>query len=112
MVRNVEPAPPPGPSLQITLPQQLSVRTIPLLERQVDDALAQRVSDLEMLAAAVQIVDSAGLNWLLAAKARLEAANAAVKIIDPSPLMTDAFVATRLDSRFTIVHTNGSQRNA
>jgi anti-anti-sigma factor len=111
MVRNVEP--PAGPSLQITLPQQISLRTVPLLERQLDDAFAQRAAAVELLAAAVQIVDSAGLNWLLTARTRLEAAGAALKIMDPSPIVTDAFIATRLDSRFTIGYTsNGSQRNA
>jgi anti-anti-sigma regulatory factor len=107
MVRNVDT---PGPALQFTLPQQITLRTIPLLERQIDDTLAQRASSLEMLATPVQIVDSAGLNWLLTAKSRLEAANCALKIVDPSPLVVDAFTATRLDSRFTFVHTNGSAR--
>jgi anti-anti-sigma factor len=112
MVRNVEPAPPSGPALQITLPQQLSVRTIPLLERQLDDAFAKRSQAVELLAAAVQIVDSAGLNWLLTAKTRLDALGSALKIFDPSPILSDAFTATRLDSRFTIAHSNGDLRNA
>jgi anti-anti-sigma factor len=110
MVRNTDPAPAPGPALQTTLPQQITLRTIPLLERQVDDALAQRASSVEMFAAPVQIVDSAGLNWLLSAKARLEAANCTLKIVDPSPIVIDAFTATRLDSRFTLVHSSGSLR--
>ena len=111
MVRNVEPA---GPALQIILPQQITVRTIPLLERQLDDALAQSASSVEMIAGPVQIVDSAGLNWLLTAKTRLETAAQMLKIVDPSPIVIDAFTATRLDSRFTLVYsdTNGGQRNA
>src|SRR4051812_47179927 len=96
MVRNVEPAPPTGPALQIALAQQISVRTIPLLERQLDDAFAQRASSVELIAGSVQVVDSAGLNWLLNAKTRVEALGASFKINDPSPVLIDAFTATRL----------------
>jgi anti-anti-sigma factor len=110
MVRNIEPA---GATVQIALPQQVTVKTLPLLERQVDDAIARRAC-LEMLCAAVQIVDSAGLNWLLSARARMEVAGLGMKLMDLSAVMADVFLATRLDSRFTILCTvpTGGERDA
>jgi anti-anti-sigma regulatory factor len=110
MVRNIEP---PGAGAQLVLPQQITTRTLPLLERQVDDAIGRQVS-LEMMASAVQIVDSAGLNWLLTARARMEVAGLAVKLVDPSSVMADVLLATRLDSRFVIQNTtaSGGERNA
>jgi anti-anti-sigma factor len=108
MVRNVEPT---GAAVQILLPQQITVKTLPLLERQVDDAIAQRATAVEMLAGGVQIMDSAGLNWLLTARARLEVGGCTLKIVDPSSITMDVFVATRLDSRFVIqVNANGGGR--
>ena len=110
MVRNIEPS---GASVQITLPQQITVRTLPLLERQVDDAIGQRAGVVEMLAGGVQVADSAGVNWLLTARARGGGAGGGLKLVDPSAVLLDILLATRLDSRFVVVHSglNAGVRN-
>jgi anti-anti-sigma factor len=110
MVSHVESG---SPGVQITPPQQITQRTLTLLERQVDDAIARRASAVEILLGAVQVFDSAGLNWLVNARSRLDVAGIPLKLIDPSPLIHDVFIATRLDSRFTFVISAGSgDRNA
>jgi len=111
MVRNIQP---PSAGTQIDLPQQVTQRSIPLIERQVDDLLARCATSIELACPAVQIIDSLGLNWLLSTKARLDAAGVALKLVALSPIMADILAATRLDSRFTIVNEQnaGSPRNA
>ena len=111
MVRNVDSG---AARVVITPPQQMSQRSLTLLERQLDDAIAQRASAVDMPLNSVQVIDSAGLNWLLNAKARLEVAGIPLHLMNLSDIVKDIFVATRMDSRFTIQQTPATvgERNA
>src|ERR1035437_5110269 len=109
MVRNVEPS---AGRVPITPPQQISQRTLTQLERQLDDAIARRATALEILLAGVQVIDSAGLNWLLTVKSRLEVAGIELVLVEPSAIVSDILMATRLDERFTIRQAGGGARNA
>lgn len=96
---------------QIVAPQQVVQRSIPTLERQVDDAVAARPQAIDLVVSAVQVVDSAGLNWVLALPQRLETLNIRLRLVNPSSIMADALMATRLDARFTI-QTNAQEGGA
>ena len=109
MVRNVD-NPSPSPTVQISTPQQISQRTIVLLERQIDDAVAQSAGAIEMNLSATQMIDSAGLNWLVQTQTRLSAVNMQLRLIEVPPIVSDIFLATRLDSRFHVSHA-GSTAN-
>ena len=51
--------------------QQVSQRRIPALERKVDEAIIAKPAVVEIVLSAVQIIDSASLNWLLSVQGRL-----------------------------------------
>jgi anti-anti-sigma factor len=87
--------------------QQIVARTISLLERKIDDAAASKPEAIDLALSAVQIIDSAGLNWLLATQARLEAQGTKLRLVDLSPIMADALLATRLDTRLVVPSKNG-----
>jgi anti-anti-sigma regulatory factor len=87
----------------ITAPQQILQRNIPTIERQFDDAVAAKATVVDFVLSAVQIVDSAGLNWLLSCQGRLESMGMKLRMVDPSPLMADVLLATRLDTRFLVI---------
>jgi anti-anti-sigma factor len=97
-------------AIPVMAPQQLVQRSIPLLERQLDNAIAARPPAIDLVISAVQIVDSGGLNWLLALHARLDTLNIRLRLTNPSSIMTDALVATRLDARLTILNTSGESQ--
>lgn len=86
----------------IPLPQQVLQRTLPTLERKVDDAIDTKPDVVDFVTANVQMIDSAGLNWLLGVLGRLDTLKIKMRIIDPSPIMADVLQATRLDSRFAV----------
>ena len=90
------------PTSAISVPQQLLQRTLPTLERRVDDAIAGKPPFVDLDMSPVQIIDSVSLNWLLALQARLELLGSRLRILDPSPVMADVLLATRLDTRLTI----------
>jgi anti-anti-sigma factor len=94
-------------TLPVTAPQQVIQRTLPTLERQIDDALAAKPQGLDLLLSAIQIIDSHGLNWLLSLQARLESLDVRLRLVDPSAIVADALLATRLDSRFLIHMSSG-----
>jgi anti-anti-sigma factor len=73
-----------------------------MLERQLDDAIARRATSVDLVLTSVQVIDSAGLIWLLSAKSRLDVAGIGFKLVEPSAIVADILVATRLDTRFTI----------
>lgn len=102
MVRNVDNA------AVITAPQQISQRTMATLERQVDDAIAQRAAAVHIYLAATQSIDSAGLNWLVNTHNRLTVAEIPLRLVEVPAIISDIFLATRLDTRLTIVPCNGA----
>ncbi len=109
MVRNIEAN--PG-SFQVLASQQISSQTITALERQIDDAIHRKPDVVNLNLAGVQTIDSAGLNWLLATQTRLGGHGIQLTLQDPSALLHDVFLATRLDSRFKIsCSATGEQRN-
>jgi anti-anti-sigma regulatory factor len=95
----------------IIAPQQIVQRTIPALELHVDDAVAAKPAVVDMILAGVLIIDSAGLNWLLAVQSRLETLGLRLRLLDPPPIISDVLLATRLDSRFTIAVTGASENH-
>src|SRR4051812_4474722 len=86
----------------VAAPQQFVSRTIPLLERKFDDALAAKPPSVDLVLSAVQIVDSASLNWLLSLQVRLESWGTRLRLVDLSPVMADVLLATRLDARLGV----------
>jgi len=68
----------------------------------LDEVIAGKPGVIDVVLSAVQIVDSAGLNWLLSIQARLETLGIRMRLVDPSPIMADVLLATRLDARFTV----------
>lgn len=100
-------------TVPIIASQQMVQRTIPPLERQIDDALAAKPAVIDVVLSGVLLTDSAGLNWLLAVQSRLETMGIRMRLVDPSPIMADVLLATRLDSRFTVEVSgaSGSQGN-
>ena len=99
-----------GPGMHVvsvTAAQQLTQRTLPTLERRVDEAIHEKPEAIDFIMSAVQIVDSAALNWLLSLLARLETLGIRLRIVDPSAIISDVLLATRLDSRFTVVVSTG-----
>jgi anti-anti-sigma factor len=109
MVRNIETG---GQSAQVTGPQQISQKTIPLLERQVDEALAQKAEVVDFLMGGVQMIDSVGLTWMLALQSRLMTVNVRLRLTDPAEIVSDILMATRLDTRFVTHFTEGVKRDA
>ena len=108
-------------SIPIMAAQQIVQHTLPALERRLDEALVSKPEAIDLVLSAVQIVDSAGLTWLLSMRERLETLGIHMRLMDPSPLMSDVLLATRLEARFTVEFTgaaagagggNGHSRNA
>jgi anti-anti-sigma factor len=82
--------------------QQVVQRTLPTLERRIDDVIAAKPPFVDIDVSHVQIIDSIGLNWLLSLQSRLETLGSKLRLLDPSPIMADVLLATRLDSRLTV----------
>ena len=102
MVRMLDPG---IQAVTITAPQQIVQRTIPTLERQVDDALVSG-HGIDLILSQVQIIDSAGLNWLLQMQMRLTTLGKKLRLVDLSAILADVLVATRLEQRFSIMTSN------
>jgi len=96
-------------AIPILAAQQIVQRTLPTLERRVDEVIAAKPEVIDLMVSAVQIVDSIGLNWMLAMQTRLETLGIRVRLVDPSPIMSDVLLATRLDARFTVERTGGDR---
>ena len=96
-------------TVPIIASQQIVQRTIPTLERSVDDAIAGKPAVVDVVMSGVLMIDSAGLNWLLLVQSRLEKLGMRMRLLDPSPIMADVLLATRLDSRFTVEVTGLSE---
>ncbi len=105
MVRNVN-----AGAVTIVAPQQITQRTMNGLDRQLDDAITQRVGVVELNVAGTQIIDSAGLNWLLNAQSRLAATQIRLQLVEVPAIVQDVLLATRLDSRLTVVAPEGVNR--
>ncbi len=86
----------------IPMPQQVVQRVLATFERKVDDAIDTKPNVVDFAMNNVQMIDSAGLNWMLRVLGRLETLKIRMRIIDPSPIIADVLLATRLDSRFTV----------
>ena len=95
-------------AVSVTAAQQLTQRTLPTLERRVDEAIHEKPEAIDLMMGAVQIVDSVALNWLLSVAGRLETLGIRLRLVDPSAVMSDVLLATRLDSRFTVDVRTGS----
>src|SRR5258708_4729659 len=101
-----------SPAVSVAAAQQVVSRTIPLLERKFDDIMAAKPEVVELSLSAVQIVDSAGLNWLISLQARLESLGTRLRLVELSPVMADVLLATRLEARFGVATTAPMQEAA
>ena len=99
MVRNVDSGLEP---VKLAAPQQLNQHTVSAVERQIDEAISQRAPLVELDMSAVQVMDSAALNWLLEIDARLKNSNSGLRLVKLPMLVEDILMATRLDSRLHI----------
>ena len=81
------------------------------MERKLDEVIAGKPGVIDFVLSAVQIVDSAGLDWLMSIQARLETLGIRMRLVDPSPIMADVLLATRLDARFTVEITAAGSGN-
>lgn len=86
----------------ITPPQHMTQPSISGLDRQIDQAIVAKPDRVIFNMVSLQSIDSACLNWMLAAQNRLAAQGIQMLIANPSPLCADVFLATRLDHRFKI----------
>ena len=89
-------------AILITAPPQFNARALGLLDRQVDDAISQHFLFVDLDMSAVEMVDSAALNWLLTTQDRFNASEICLRLIRARALVTDIFLATRLEGRFTV----------
>jgi len=99
------------PAVSVTAAQQIISRTVTLLERKFDDVLAAKPEAVDLNLSAVQIIDSAGLNWLLSMKSRLETLGTRLRLVELSPVMVDALLATRLETRLGVGSGNTTQES-
>ena len=95
-------------AVSIAAAQQVLSRTLAQLERKVDEAIAGKPPFVDLVVSNVQIIDSAGLNWMLAVQGRLETLGIKLRLVDPSSIMVDVLMATRLDTRLTVHQSNGT----
>ena len=109
MVRNTES---PSRTAVVVAPQFISQRTVGGLDRLIDDAIAQRPELIDMAMGGVQGLDSAGLGWLVSVQERLSGLGMKLRLADPSELVQDILLATRLDTRFAVHCTTGVARHA
>jgi anti-anti-sigma factor len=98
-------------TVPIIASQQIVQRTVSSLERNVDDAIVGKPEVVDLILSSVLLVDSAGLNWLLSVQSRLQTMGIRLRLMDPSPIMADVLLATRLDSRFTVEVTGISENH-
>lgn len=84
-------------------PPFLVENSLGALDHQIVQAMLQKPVALALDCSAIQAVDSAGLNWLLAVQSRLTMQSIAFFIQAPSPILTSIFLATRLDQRLKFV---------
>jgi len=90
-------------SVRVALAQQVLQRNLATLERRIDEVIAAKPEAVDLVMSNVQLIDSASLNWMLAMRIRLETAGIQLRIVNPSPVMQDVLLATRLDSRLTVI---------
>ncbi len=109
MVRNVEPELRPA---VIAAPQFITQRTLGNLERLMEQAIAEKPDVIDMALGNVQGIDSAGLGWLVGVQERLSGLGMKLRLADPTELIQDILMATRLDTRFAVHCTTGSGRHA
>lgn len=100
MVRNVED---PGKPIAIAAPAQVTQRTTQPLERQIDDAIAEKPLGIDLNVDAVEILDSFGLNWLIEIQTRLTSCDIKLQLTDVNQLVADVMHATRLEGRFHLI---------
>ncbi|MGN6368705.1 MAG: STAS domain-containing protein [Phycisphaerae bacterium] len=105
MVRNVN-----AGAVSIVAPQQITQRTLNGIDRQLDDAITQRVGVVQLNVSGTQVIDSAGLNWLLNAQSRLAATQIRLELVEVPAIVQDILVATRLEPRLTVVRAEGVNR--
>lgn len=98
MVRNIE----PEKSTAVQVPMQFTQPTLSVLDRMLETVIRERAAVVALDFSKVSQVDSAALNWLLALQDKVHANEGRVQINNPSDLMHDALLATRLETRFPI----------
>ena len=93
-------------SVHVAVAQQVLQRTLATLNAKSTKPSPGKPEAVDLMMSNVQLVDSAALNWLLAVRMRLETLGIQLRIVNPSPVMKDVLLATRLDSRLIVETTN------
>jgi anti-anti-sigma regulatory factor len=100
MVHNADPE--TGRS-SLELPESFTQASLGTIDRLMDTALAGNPELLKVDLSRINTVDSAALNWLLATQTRLAGLSIQMILQNPSALITDVLVATRMENRFQLV---------
>ncbi len=100
MIRNAEPDPGRG---ILELPESFTQASLGTIDRLMDTALAGNPELLNVDLGRISAVDSAALNWLIATQTRLAGLGIQMVLQNPSALITDVLIATRLEHRFQLM---------
>ncbi|MCZ9347445.1 STAS domain-containing protein [Streptomyces sp. TRM76130] len=91
-----------GPSAVVTPAGELDHHTADLLREPLDDCLDKDVSRLVVDCSRLEFCDSTGLNVLLGARLKAEAAGGGVHLVGMRPVVARVFEITGADAVFTV----------
>ncbi|MFF2846616.1 STAS domain-containing protein [Streptomyces sp. NPDC058001] len=91
-----------GPSAVVTAVGELDHHTAELLREPLDDCLGQGFARLVVDCSELEFCDSTGLNVLLGARLKAEAAGGGVHLAGMRPVVARVFEITGADAVFTV----------
>ncbi|MDX3750459.1 STAS domain-containing protein [Streptomyces sp. AK08-02] len=94
-----------GPSAVVTPTGELDHHTADLLREPLEDCLAKGVARLVVDCTRLEFCDSTGLNVLLGARLKAEAAGGGVHLAGMQPVVARVFEITGADAVFTVHET-------
>ncbi|WP_405820937.1 STAS domain-containing protein [Streptomyces sp. NBC_01390] len=94
-----------GPSAVVTPTGELDHHTADLLREPLEDCLAKGVARLVIDCTRLEFCDSTGLNVLLGARLKAEAAGGGVHLAGMQPVVARVFEITGADAVFTVHET-------
>ncbi|MEU4652814.1 STAS domain-containing protein [Streptomyces sp. NPDC023723] len=97
-----------GPSAVVTPAGELDHHTADLLREPLDDCLDKGFSRLVVDCSRLEFCDSTGLNVLLGARLKAEAAGGGVHLVGMQPVVARVFEITGADAVFTVHDTLGT----
>lgn len=91
-----------GPSAVVTPAGELDHHTADLLREPLEDCLAKGFKRLVIDCSRLEFCDSTGLNVLLGARLKVEAAGGGVHLVGMQPVVARVFEITGADAVFTV----------